>query len=132
LGAYPVPMTKTAAIRQGVRWIAIGVAAAVMTLALLGLRSELAAAGPTAQASAAKTVDINHFAFHPPTLTIAAGTKVDFTNSSKVTHTATHGGLFNTGRIAPGTTLSIRFNSKGSFSYHCSIHPQMHGKIVVQ
>jgi plastocyanin len=125
-------MTTTAGIRQGIRWIAIGAAAAAMTLALLGLRSELAAAGPSAQTSAAKTVDINHFAFHPPTLTIAAGTKVNFTNSSKVTHTATHGGVFNSGRIGPGTTISIRFNSRGTFSYHCSIHPLMHGKIVVQ
>lgn len=125
-------MTTTAGFRQGIRWVAIGAAAAAMTLALLGLRSELAAAGPTAQTSAAKTVDIDHFAFHPPALTVAVGTKVNFTNSSKVTHTATHGGVFNTGRIAPGTTISIRFNSRGSFSYHCSIHPSMHGKIVVQ
>ncbi len=125
-------MTKAAGIQQCIRWLAIGAAAAVMTLALLGLRSELAAAGPTAQASGAKTVDINHFAFHPPTLTIAVGSKVNFTNSSKVAHTATRGGSFNTGRIAPGSTIGIRFNQKGSFSYHCSIHPLMHGKIVVQ
>lgn len=125
-------MTMAAGIRQATRWIAIGAAAAVMALALFALRSELAAAGPVAQASGVKTVEINHFAFHPPTLTITAGTKVNFTNASKVTHTATHGGVFNTGRIAPGTTISIRFNQKGSFAYHCSIHPLMHGKIVVQ
>ncbi len=126
-------MTKTAGIRQGIGWIAIGVAAAAMALALLGLRSELAAAaGPTARASGAKTVDIEHFAFHPPTLKIAAGTKVNFTNSSNVAHTATRAGSFSTGRIAPGTTISIRFNQRGTFSYHCSIHPFMHGKIVVQ
>jgi plastocyanin len=125
-------MTTTAGIRQGVRWLAIGASAAAMLLALLGLRSELAAAGPTAQASAAKTVNINHFAFHPPTLTIAVGTKVNFTNSSRFTHTATRGGGFNTGRIAPGTAIAIRFKQKGNFFYHCSIHPSMHGKIVVQ
>lgn len=125
-------MTTTAGIWRGFRWIAIGAAAAAMALALLGLRSELAAAGPTAQASATKTVEIDHFAFHPPTLTIAVGTKVSFTNSSKVTHTATRSGAFSTGRIAPGTTIPIRFNQRGSFAYHCSIHPFMHGKIVVQ
>jgi plastocyanin len=125
-------MTTTAGIRQGIRWLAIGAAAAAMVLALLALRSELAAAGPTARASATKTVGINHFAFHPPTLTISAGTKVNFTNSSKVAHTATRAGSFNTGRIAPGTTVSIRFKQKGTFSYHCSIHPFMHGRIVVQ
>jgi plastocyanin len=125
-------MTETTGIWRGLRWIAIGAAAAAMTLALLGLRSELASAGPVAQASAGKTVDINNFAFHPPTLRIAAGTKVNFTNSSRVAHTATRAGSFNTGRIAPGSTISIRFNSKGTFAYRCSIHPLMHGKIVVQ
>jgi plastocyanin len=125
-------MTTTAGIWRGLRWIAIGAAAAVMALALLGLRGELAAAGPIAQASRAKAVDINHFAFHPPTLTIAKGTRVNFTNSSKVAHTATRGGSFDTGRIHPGGSIGIRFNQKGTFAYHCSIHPFMHGKIVVQ
>jgi plastocyanin len=125
-------MTETTGIWRLVRWVAIGAAAAVMALALLGLRSQLATAGPVAQASGDKTVVINHFAFHPPSLTIAAGTKVNFTNSSTVTHTATRAGSFNTGRISPGSTTSIRFNSKGTFAYHCSIHPSMHGKIVVQ
>lgn len=110
----------------------MGLAAGLMLIALLGLRSELATAGQTAVASKAKTVVINHFAFHPPTLTIAAGTKVDFTNSSKVTHTATRGGSFDTGRIHPGETIGIRFNQKGTFAYHCSIHTFMHGTIVVK
>jgi plastocyanin len=118
-------------IRRGARWAAMGFAVALMALAVIGLRSELAAAGPTASISRAKTVDIDHFAFHPPTLTIKAGTEVDFTNSSEVTHTATRGGSFNTGRIKPGTTIGIRFNQKGTFAYHCSIHPKMHGTIVV-
>jgi plastocyanin len=107
-------------------------ALALMVLAIAGLRSELASAGPTAVASATKTVDINGFAFHPPTLTINKGTKVNFTNSSKVTHTATRGGSFNTGRIKPGKTIGVRFNQKGTFAYHCSIHPSMHGTIVVR
>lgn len=107
-------------------------ALALMLLAIAGLRSELAAAGPTAQASKVERVDIDHFAFHPPTLTISEGTTVSFVNSSRVTHTATDSGAFNTGRIRPRLSISIRFNHAGSFSYHCLIHPRMHGKIVVQ
>jgi plastocyanin len=125
-------MTTTPGIWRGLRWLAIGLAAATMALAIAGLRSELASAGPTAQLSATKTVVINHFAFHPPTLTIAAGTTVTFANTSQVTHTATHGGVFNTGRIGPGTSISVRFKQRGTFTYHCMIHPTMHGKIVVQ
>ncbi len=124
-------MAGTQTIWQGARWAAMALAVALMALAVIGLRSELAAAGPTASISGARTVDINHFAFHPPALTIRKGTTVDFTNSSRVTHTATRGGSFNTGPIRPGKTIGIRFNQKGSFAYHCSIHPSMHGTIVV-
>lgn len=85
-----------------------------------------------ATASGAKSVDINHFAFHPPTLTVKRGAKVAFVNSSNVTHTATRAGSFNTGHIKPGTTKVIRFETKGTFAYHCNIHPFMHGKIVVE
>jgi plastocyanin len=123
-------MARTQTIRRA-RWAGFCLAVGLMGLALIGLRSELASAGPTATASKTSTVGINGFAFHPPTLTIKKGTTVNFTNSSKVTHTATRGGSFNTGRIKPGKTISVRFNQKGSFAYHCSIHPTMHGKIVV-
>jgi plastocyanin len=89
------------------------------------------AAAPSASASAAKTVSINHFEFHPPTLNIAKGTKVVFSNSSGTAHTATDAGAFDTGHIKPGHSVTVRFTQKGTFSYHCEIHPFMHGKIVV-
>jgi plastocyanin len=112
--------------------IAMALAAVLFAAALIGLRGELAAAEPSAQVSRSATVDIDHFAYHPPTLTIAKGTSVDFTNSSKVTHTATRAGSFSTGHIAPGGSVLVRFSQKGTFAYHCLIHPFMHGKIVVQ
>ncbi len=54
-----------------------------------------------------------------------------FSNTSGVVHTATHAGVFDTGRIKPGTSVSVRFTQKGTFPYHCKIHHFMHGKIVV-
>jgi plastocyanin len=110
----------------------VAVAAVAIGFALVGLRKELAAAGPTAQASGTATVDINHFAYHPPTLTIAAGSSVAFSNTSRVTHTATRNGSFTTGRIKPGGSVVVRFTRRGVYSYHCQIHPFMHGKIVVR
>jgi plastocyanin len=89
------------------------------------------AAGPAANASGSKTVGIDHFEFTPHTLTVGKGTRVLFSNSSGTTHTATDRGAFNTGRIKPGHAVSIRFGQKGTFAYHCTIHPFMHGKIVV-
>jgi plastocyanin len=104
---------------------------AVAALALAALQSGHAA-GATATASRAKGVDIDHFAFHPPTQRVKRGGKVAFTNSSNVTHTATSGGHFNTKRIAPGETVVVHFSQKGTFFYHCEIHPFMKGKIVVE
>jgi len=89
------------------------------------------AIGATAQASGAKSVDINHFAFHPPTLRIKRGGKVTFTNSQNVTHTASSGS-FDTKGIAPGKSVTVKFSRRGTFAYHCKIHPFMKGKIVVE
>jgi plastocyanin len=106
-------------------------AAAAFALSLALLASQAApAAAPTARASGAKGVSISHFEFHPGTLVIGKGTKVTFANRSGVAHTATSGS-FNTGRIKPGHSITVRFAQKGTFSYHCEIHPFMHGKIVV-
>ena len=87
--------------------------------------------GPVAQASKAKKVDISHFEFHPPTLSVSKGSRVVFSNSSGTTHTATDKGEFDTGHIRPGHSVTVRFGQKGTFSYHCTIHTFMHGKIVV-
>jgi plastocyanin len=87
--------------------------------------------GPVAQASKAKKVDISHFEFHPPTLSVNKSARVVFSNSSGTAHTATDRGAFDTGRIKPGRSVAVRFGQKGTFSYHCTIHPFMHGKIVV-
>jgi plastocyanin len=112
--------------------IALALALVAFALALAGLRGESASAGGTAQTSTAATVGINGFAYHPPTLRIAAGSKVTFSNSSRVTHTATRAGSFSTGHIKPGNSVSVRFKQPGTFAYHCTIHPFMHGKIVVE
>jgi plastocyanin len=105
----------------------------ILALAVAVLSSQAAPAarsGP-AQASGARAVDIDHFKYHPPTLEVAKGTKVVFSNSADVAHTVTDNGAFNSGHIKPGESFSVRFEQKGTFRYHCEIHPFMHGKIVV-
>jgi plastocyanin len=89
------------------------------------------AIGATAQASGAKSVRIENLAFQPPTLKVQRGSRITFANSDDTTHTASSGS-FDTKRIAPGGSAAVRFNKKGTFAYHCKIHPFMKGKIVVQ
>ena len=116
--------------RRPARFAALSLAA--LALALAAPWGGTASAGAPARASRSASVNIANFAFHPPTLRVAKGTTVTFANSSKVTHTATRGGSFDTGFIKPGKSVMVRFAQKGTFAYHCEIHPLMHGKIVVE
>ncbi len=124
-------MTRTARSRQGRLAIATALALAGFPLALIGLHGQPASAGETARASATSTVTIAGFAFKPATLTTSPGAKVRFANTSGTAHTATRKGSFDTGRVKPGKSVTVRFNRKGTFPYHCKIHPFMKGKIVV-
>ncbi len=100
--------------------------AVTLALALL-----LAIALGGTQASAAARVSIDGFAYKPATLRVDKGTTVTFANNSGSAHTATRKGGFDTGRIKPGKAVAIRFSQRGSFAYHCTIHPFMRGKVVV-
>jgi len=124
-------MTTTRSTHPVCQKLALLLSVATFALALTGLSGAAASAGDTARASRAADVDIANFAFHPPTLRIAKGGTVNFSNSSKVTHTATRNGAFDTGLIKPGKSVAVRFKQKGTFAYHCEIHPLMHGKIIV-
>jgi len=111
------------------RFLVLGLAVTLAALATVVLRQGDAGA---ATASAAKSVAIRDFAFHPGTLKVKRGARVAFTNSSNVTHTATKAGAFDTKGIAPGTSVTVAFNKRGTFAYHCKIHPFMKGKVVVE
>jgi len=72
-------------------------------------------------------------AFVPSELDVVAGTAVTWTNTDSVAHTSTSDAPgWNSGTIAPGRQFSTVFQTAGTFSYHCSIHPGMVGTVVVR
>jgi plastocyanin len=85
-----------------------------------------------ARASGAKSVSIVNFAFKPGTVKVKRGNRVTFTNTANTAHTATKAGSFDTKRIQPGESETIRLERRGTFTYHCKIHPFMKGKIVAE
>jgi plastocyanin len=109
--------------------IAVGVAFALVILTL-GSDSG-ASAAPTATASKSENVSIKGFKYKPGTINIDKGDRVVWTNFDSVKHTATRGGSFTTGKIKPGKAVAVRFGAKGTYRYHCTLHPEMTGKIVV-
>ena len=87
---------------------------------------------PTGSASANEaTVGIADFTFTPATVNIPVGGSVVWTNNDKQQHTATSAGNFDAGAIQPGTSMTVVFNTAGSFTYICSFHPFMTGTVVV-
>jgi plastocyanin len=77
-------------------------------------------------------VTIDGFAFAPATLTVAAGTSVTWTNRDEEPHTvAASDGSFRSPGMGTGATFSHTFATPGTFDYVCSIHPMMHGTVVV-
>jgi plastocyanin len=115
--------------RRGALALVIGLA----LLATLAVRQSDASGRAAATASGAKSVSIVNFAFKPGTVKVKRGGRVTFTNTTaNTTHTATKGGVFDTKRIKPGESETVKLERRGTFVYHCKIHPFMKGKIVVE
>jgi plastocyanin len=77
-------------------------------------------------------VTIADFQFSPATTTIHLGDTITWTNTGPSSHTATaRDGSFQTGVLQKGASASHTFTSPGTFAYYCSIHPFMHGTVVV-
>ena len=85
-----------------------------------------------ARKSASASVNMGDFFFSPTSVTIAVGDTVTWHNSGQAPHTATaNDGSFDTGTINAGGSGSHTFNSAGTFSYICTIHPNMKGTVRV-
>jgi YVTN family beta-propeller protein len=79
------------------------------------------------------TVSIKGFSFMPPRTTIAGGQSVTWNNDDTVTHAVTGAkGEWSSGDLSPGARFSHVFSKPGTYDYACSIHPYMHGQVIVQ
>ncbi len=79
-------------------------------------------------------VSIVDFAFNPKTITVSVGTTVQWTNNGGAPHTVTSTSgspAFDSGTLSSGETFRHTFTTAGEFSYRCSIHPSMTGKVIV-
>ncbi|HVT89376.1 MAG TPA: cupredoxin domain-containing protein [Tepidisphaeraceae bacterium] len=99
-------------------------------LALIFLLA-LATSAP-APAGSRKSVSIAQMKFAPDTLDIKIGDTVVWTNSDDRDHTVVaQNGAFKSDNIRPGSTFIYQFSKAGTFTYGCSYHPRMTGKIMV-
>jgi plastocyanin len=90
------------------------------------------AAGAPAAAAAPAAVTIAEFAFDPADTSIAVGSTVTWTNTDSVDHTVqSSDGSFKSEELGGSATFEYTFDTAGTFSYICGIHPSMKGTITV-
>jgi LPXTG-motif cell wall-anchored protein len=91
-----------------------------------------AGGGAKARKAASASVTMGDFFFSPASVTVAVGDTVTWHNTGQAPHTATaDDGSFDTGTINAGGSGSHTFSSAGTFSYICTIHPNMKGTVRV-
>ena len=120
------------------RHVNTGALAFVMFVALAFL-SSTNGKNPETRASASskstKTeVVIDNFNFSPQTITVPVGTEVTWTNHDNVAHTVTSNDnqFKKSPLLKAGERFSNTFATAGTYSYFCSIHHRMTGKIIVK
>jgi plastocyanin len=78
--------------------------------------------------------------YNPSPLTVKVGTTVTWKNNDNTIHTVSSGlpeagavgTLFDSGLLNPGKTYTHTFDKVGTFDYSCTLHPMMHGQVIVK
>ncbi|HEX8917910.1 MAG TPA: cupredoxin domain-containing protein [Chloroflexota bacterium] len=77
-------------------------------------------------------INVQDLAFRPARVIVSLGTTIIWTNQDGFQHTTTSDrGLWDSGPLNPGAHYLRAFKRAGTFTYHCTIHPFMHGSITV-
>jgi plastocyanin len=69
--------------------------------------------------------------YAPAVIEVSAGTRVTWTNSDTFPHTVKLLDGSGDKPVAVGASISITFARSGTILYLCTLHPQMHGKVIV-
>ena len=120
------------------RLLNTGNLAIILFVALAILSTIRGKEAETTKAGLAKSnkseVVIDNFSFSPQTFTLPAGATVTWTNRDNMAHTVTSADnrFSKSPVLKPGQSFSNTFPATGTYSYFCSIHPRMTGKIIVK
>jgi plastocyanin len=114
-------------------------AAAALSLAVVCCMALLhgghVAAAAAAVPAARPAIAIRNYSFDPGVMKVPVGTTVTWTNSDGDVHTikSQEGPeAFQSPALDSGGHYSFTFRHPGTYRYICSVHPFMHGVIVVQ
>ena len=116
------------------RIVSIGVLLAALVVGVAGMRAGTTTVAASAQAAPEATdVKIDNFTFGPTDVTVKAGSTITWTNRDDIPHTVVSTDkAFKSKVLDTDDHYSFTFASPGTFTYFCSIHPKMTGRIVVK
>ena len=122
-------MTRRSSLRSPILAVTVLALAAAVFLVFGVLQRHAAAAE-------APTVTIDNYMFMPQTLTIPVGGSITWVNRDSDIHSvAADDGSpvkFKSPGLDTDDKFTFTFTKAGAYLYHCSLHPHMIGKIVVQ
>jgi len=100
----------------------------------LALALLLALALPGVAGATEYEVEIPGLFYVPGDLVVLVGDTVTWTNQEAgVPHTTTSDtGVWDSGTLNTGQSFSFTFTQAGTFTYHCTIHPNMTGTVTAQ
>ncbi len=129
---------------KALRWVLLAAVGCVIAVACFSERGAGPAINTAAECRVPVTVidsmhyiiAIRDFAFHPDSLKVPPGATVTWVNCEtppQEPHTTTSdSSVWNSPELSPGDRFSHKFPTAGGFPYHCTPHPFMLGKVVVQ
>ena len=88
-----------------------------------------------AAGAAGQAVIMQDYAFSPATLTVHAGDTVTWTNHDQAPHDVTTTSApvaVKSPMLSTGQSFTYTFTTAGTYSYYCSIHPDMRAQVIVQ
>ena len=110
----------------------LGVAAIILLVTMAAGRMTNSASAQT-KGPGETAVKIDNFVFTPNTVTIAVGSTVHWTNKDDIPHNVvSEDKSFKSKVMDTDEQFSYTFTKPGTYTYFCSIHPKMTGKIIVQ
>lgn len=77
------------------------------------------------------TVIIENYKYQPAEITIQSGETITWINKDSVRHNA-KGDSFDTGLLGKEESAEQQFDEPGTYDYHCTPHPYMKGKVIVE
>lgn len=113
----------------------LGLSGAVVLLGSCGAKDPVM----TTDVCISTTFCATNFVFTPTSATRAQGATIAWGNNASTTHNVTFDNAaaasaagLTPGDLAAGTILTRVVTAKGTFPFHCSIHPQMTGTLTIQ